>query len=317
MHTTIITGINGFVGQHVAREMKESGVRVLGVGSSPRLTSQLKPFVDQYYQADLTQAGAAKEVPFAEANSIINLAGLTNVGESYNKALLYEVSNRSIIKNICDVLLAKESQARLLVISSGAVYDPLQPTPFTETTKLVSKDMTSPYTKSKLIMEECAQEYVAKGVQSYIVRPFNHIGPGQQPGFLVPDLASKINEAVASGNMEIVTGNLDNKRDFTDVRDVAKAYRVLALAKQTELRHHVYNVCSGKGLSGREILDQLLGSLAAPKIELKTDPKLLRNNDPKLLIGSAHTLHEDTGWEPTIPISQTVADFVAWLKSSS
>lgn len=315
MHTTVVTGINGFVGHHVAHAMQQAGAEVIGVGSAPHLATDLISVTEHYYQADLTDPTSAATVPFAEADSIINLAGLTNVGESYQQAERYRVSNALIVENIGQLLLAGNSKARLLAISSGAVYDPTQPTPFTEASPLVDPKKTSPYTASKLLMEIVARQYATKGVDCYIVRPFNHIGPGQQPGFLLPDLAKKIVAAVKAGETEIVTGNLSNQRDFSDVRDVAKAYAAIAFAKPDQLHHDTYNICTGKGLTGQAILDQLATLLDAPHISFKTNPELLRRNDPKILIGSASALRADTGWQPTISIEQTIKDFVSWFQT--
>src|SRR5690606_2879114 len=121
--------------------------------------------------------------------------------------------------------------------------------PLTEDSKLTEN--SSPYSQSKKLMEEAAQNLRSQGLDCVVARPFNHIGPGQLGGFLVPDLYEKIRVASKSGG-NILVGNLKTKRDYTDVRDIVKAYADLA-ASET-LDYDVYNVCSGQSRSGEEIL---------------------------------------------------------------
>src|SRR5690606_12275906 len=107
-------------------------------------------------------------------------------------------------------------------------------------------------------------------------------------------------------------GNLDTRRDFTDVRDVARAYVALATAPKNSLRHTVYNVCSGKSLAGKRIFDLLCKTLEINKLKTVVDPAKLRQHDVADIFGSYDRLHSDTGWQPKIPIEQTVNDFVNW-----
>lgn len=318
MHTTVITGINGFVGQHLARQMHQAGCEVWGVGQTADLNPEIAELVTNYYQCDLTNPAAVADIPLDGVNSIINLAGLANVGASFGRADLYKKVNVDILKNLGNQLLSsKLTSVRILAVSTGAVYDPTQKPPFNEQSPTINQTTTSPYVASKLLMEEVAHKQREEGIDVVIVRPLNHIGPGQLPGFLVPDLAEQIITAANHQPASINVGNLASQRDYTDVRDVAHAYQLLAMAQPKTLKHPVYNVCSGRPLAGRQILDLLLKDFGAKKISVEVDQARIRPDDPPVLYGDYSALKADTGWEPIIPIDQTIADFTAWRQGQS
>ncbi len=175
--------------------------------------------------------------------------------------------------------------------------------PLTENSALVTS--ASPYALSKIAMEQEAARLKKAGLDCVVARPFNHVGPGQEGGFLVPDLYQKISQADES----LAVGNLKTRRDYTDVRDVVKAYASLVTAPALE--HLVYNVCSGRSISGETILELLLDAGGKRSLLLQQDPSLIRPNDPEDLYGSNDRLRQATGWEPTIPLEQTIKDFVA------
>ena len=137
-----------------------------------------------------------------------------------------------------------------------------------------------------------------------MVRPFNHIGPGQSPNFFVPALAKRIVDARRSGARSLPVGTLTTRRDFTDVRDVVAAYRLLV---ERGVPGEVYNVCSGRDVAMSEVATELL-ELAGADLTLETDPALVRPVDVPVLRGSAERLREATGWEPHIPLATTLAD---------
>lgn len=228
------------------------------------------------------------------------------MGDSFIKPDLYMQVNVAVLSVLGERLQALKSQARVLAISTGTVYDSNQQMPLDEDSKLITTG--SPYTLSKIAMEQSAQNMRKKGLQVFVVRPFNHIGPGQEGGFLVPDLYAKIQTAFGSDRV-VRVGDLTTKRDYTDVRDVVRAYAELALAP--ELKEPIYNVCSGKSVSGEEILFAMLKAYGAEgKVSIRQDSSLLRPNDPKDLFGSNALLQKATGWQPTIPLEKTIQDFV-------
>jgi GDP-4-dehydro-6-deoxy-D-mannose reductase len=157
-------------------------------------------------------------------------------------------------------------------------------------------------------MEELSLKYRAEGLDCVVARPFNHIGPGQMEGFLLPDLYKKVTESQASGE-PLLVGNLTTKRDYTDVRDVVKAY--VKLIESQDLNHGIYNVCTGRSVSGEEILAKLLAELKLTDVHPKVDESLFRPSDTPELYGDNTRLKINTGWEPQIPLEQTIKDFVA------
>lgn len=312
MHTTLITGVNGFVGHHLAKIMKEAGCTVWGNGRDNRPGPEIANLIDHYIPGDLTDPLVVAKLPIEKLDSIINLAGLANVGASFDNPKIYQKVNVDVIKNIGRYLQnSKGTHVRLLAISTGAVYDPTQPPPFTENSTLIDQSSTSPYVASKLAMELAAADLQDKGLDVIVMRPLNHIGPGQKGGFLLPDLAEQIKTAATHNKKTIRVGNLSNLRDFTDVRDVARAYCQVALSDN--IHHKIYNVCSGKPLSGLQILNLLSAQLNKPNLKVEIDQGKIRPSDPAVLYGDHSALTEDTGWRPTITIQQTVEDFVRSL----
>ena len=300
----LVTGVNGFVGKHLARELKEQGDEIIGVGREDRPSSELKGLLADYYICDLMDQAAVAKLPLEGVNVVISLAGLARVGDSFAEPEKYKAVNVGVLTNLLAVLADRELKPRVIAISTGTVYDPNQPLPLNEESKLVKNG--SPYTLSKIAMEQAAQEFRNKGQDIIIVRPFNHIGPGQEEGFLVPDLFAKLKAAKDSGNV-IKVGNLATKRDYTDVRDVVKAYASLAHARG--LIHAVYNVCSGKSVAGKEILGLLL-QLTSLEVKVETDTSLLRPNDILDIYGSYQRLQAEIDWQPQIPLRKTLEDFV-------
>lgn len=306
MKRVMVTGINGFVGKHLAHELKLIDLEVIGVANEAELDSSLEASVAEYYQCDLTRQPELVKLPFTKVDSVINLAGLASVGDSFGKEREYQKVNVDIVTLIGNQLLKLQLPVRLLAISSGAVYDPAQNMPLTEKSRVITKG--SPYAMSKVMMEGQATALRAQGLDCVIVRPFNHIGPGQKTGFLLPDLFQKIKDLrpdVAS----LVVGDLSTKRDFTDVRDVVRAY--CALINTPRLQNSIYNVCSGTSVSGEAVLKILLSEMGIDSsVNWQVDQKLLRPADPKDLYGNSTRLHTETGWQPKIALTQTIHDYV-------
>jgi GDP-4-dehydro-6-deoxy-D-mannose reductase len=310
----LVTGINGFVGHHVANQLHEQGFEVLGVGNQPELQSDLNAVVGTYISCDLTNPEEVKNIDLSEISAIINLAGFASVGDSEGKEDLYNKVNIGVHTVLYDECLRQNVKLRIIAVSTGAVYDPNQELPITENSALIPRDKTNVYVISKQKMEEAVAGYASKGLKVIIARPFNHSGPGQLPGFLLPDLGIQIEDAVRA-KKPLLVGNLETKRDYTDVRDVAKAYIALATAPDSSLVHDVYNICSGKSLAGKEILQTLAEAFGAQHLEIQVDQSRIRPNDVMNIYGSRDRLTQDTGWQPTIPVEQMVRDYVQWLKS--
>jgi GDP-4-dehydro-6-deoxy-D-mannose reductase len=288
----LITGGKGFVGQWLAAHLKDSGDEVV--------------LVDE--ETDVSDGPALRKVAMeVSPEAIYHLAALTHVGESWeNPSQVLKVN----VLGTAEVLAAGRAlphQPTVLVVSSAEVYGVVTPEqlPLREDTPTAP---ATPYAASKLAAEAVAlQAWRGYGQRVIVVRPFNHIGPGQSPNFAVPALAKRIVEARRSGARTLRVGTMTTRRDFTDVRDVVVAYRLLVQRGQPGA---IYNVCSGRDVAISEVADDLL-ALAHAELELVTDPELVRPVDVPVLRGDAGLLRDAIGWSPTIPLATTLADVLA------
>lgn len=299
--TIAITGVDGFVGRHVARAAAERGHRVIGVSRAKEAPSEIAELLASYASADLTEAWPVTEKP----DAVIHLAGLAAVGPSFEAPQRYIEANSAIVTTMCESLRAHGGPPpRVVGVSSGAVYEvPSDDEPLDES---APTGESSPYVVSKLLMEHQLAYYRRRGIDSVVVRPFNHIGPGQSGGYLLPDLASRVRTSRDGVPMSV--GNLHTRRDYTDVRDVAQAYVLIATAPAHA--HTVYNVSSGIARSGEEILAAICEELGVGVPEIHTDPALLRPTDAMSIRGNAGRLAAEYGWTPRFSLRQTIADFL-------
>jgi GDP-4-dehydro-6-deoxy-D-mannose reductase len=294
----LVTGVNGFVGRHMVGELTRQGHEVVGVGHEPG--SDLAGLAD-YRAQDLTTGWPAD----LEADAVVHLAGLSAVGPSFRDPQRYVAHNSAMVTHLCESVLAGERpRTRVLVVSSGAVYDARQPLPLTEESRI---GFSSPYVVSKVLVENLVTYYTGRGLDAVVVRPFNHIGPGQGPGFLVPDLLAAGRSAAERG-APLQVGDLDTRRDYTDVRDVVRAYRLLLEA--ADLPHRLYNVCSGRSRSGREMLAELGKVWPHGDPDVEVDESRVRPGDPREIVGSADRIRKDVGWSPEVDVATSVRDFV-------
>lgn len=295
-----VSGVNGFVGKHLARELNNNDIRVIGLGMEPLVNPEIKDIVDEYHSVDLSS-----EWPnTSEVGGIIHLAGLAAVGPSFDNPQKYINLNSSMITNLCEHYIDSDISPRIVLVSSGAIYDPSQPMPINEDSEI---GYSSPYAVSKVLNENQATYYRGRGLDIVTARPFNHIGPGQIQGFILPDLLQGVKTAKANSS-PLLVGNLDTRRDYTDVRDVARAYRLLATTRN--LGNTVYNICSGRSLSGNDILNSLLDKTKTKDLKTEVDKTKIRPNDTTEIYGDSSRLRGDTGWKPEININKTIEDFI-------
>lgn len=293
-----VSGINGFVGHHLARELKKGDVAVIGIGHDSTPSEELSGVIDEYYSQDLTEAWPDTQ----NIDGVIHLAGLAAVGPSFDDPQRYINMNSAMVTHMGEYFLKQDKKPRLLIVSSGAIYSPNQPLPISEDGEL---GLSSPYAVSKVLTENQATYYRGRGLDCVVARPFNHIGPGQGKGFILPDFYDRIQNT--SENI-IKVGNINTRRDYTDVRDIVRAYAKIILAK--EVQSSVYNVCSGTSLSGSEILDKLKLTMMRPGIEFEIDPTLVRPTDIQEITGDSTRLQREFDWQPEYNIDDTVEDFV-------
>lgn len=290
---TLITGASGFVGPHLSRLLAAAGDDVTGL--------------DQHQGPDLLDADRWVEVlAHHQPDVVYHLAGWSDVSGSWQQpAQTFRVNALGTLSVLEAARQAKIS--RVLLISSADVYGPVSPSlqPITEAHPPQPR---SPYGVSKQAAEALGLQYHrAHGLDVVIVRPFNHLGPGQSPQFAAPAFASQIAEAERAGGGAVSHGDLSAERDLTDVRDVVRAYRLLA---EHGVPGEVYNVCSGQAVAMAAVLDMLIARATVPVAKI-LDPSRLRPVELPVLQGSHDKLTEATGWQPEVPLDQTLADVLA------
>jgi len=302
----IVTGINGFVGEHLAQHLKSSNFAVSGVGRDSTPNPNVAPFLDSYQQADLLNETQVNSLVLKNAAAIIHLAGLASVAESFDKPDLYKTGNAEMTNNLLNAAEQQGFTGRVVAVSTGALYSPNQPMPLSEGAETTQG---SPYAIGKLRAEEVIKQHRAAGTDVVIARPFNHIGPGQGNGFLVADLYDQLMTAKESGISDILVGNLTTKRDYTDVRDIVSAYAKLATADSLE--HDTYNISSGSSLAGFDILHYLQKAMNLESITPSVDQSKIRPTDAQDIIGDSTRIQAELDWSPVSNPEKAIIDFVA------
>lgn len=293
----IITGASGFVGGYLIDHLERAGDNVVGLDRDDGL--------------DITdRAGVAHIFAGHRPDAVYHLAALSHVGESWEAPKQVIETNVVGTLNVLDAARAAGT-GRVLVIGSAEEYGLVDsPEPLTEDAPL--RPFT-PYGASKVGAGFLAlQAFLGTGLETIRVRAFNHTGPGQPPRFMVPALAHRIAQTEHDGGDTVAVGNLDPIREVNDVRDVVAAYRLLVLHGTPG---EVYNVCSGAGVTVREVAQRLL-ALATRPLELRVDPALARPADVPVLVGDPSKLIAATGWHPTHTLDDTLTDMLTSARAS-
>ena len=289
----LVTGAGGFVGHHLITHLEEQGDEVFG---TDRPTDGL----------DVLDAPALQETMRKYQPEVVyHLAGASDVGGSWRTP---QITFRANAEGTLNVLWAARelNVERTLTIGSADVYGHVNPEdlPLTEDQPL---SPVSPYAASKVAADFVAlQAHLGFSQNVVRARPFNHLGPGQSTRFVAPALASRIVANERSGESIVPVGNLSPRRDFTDVRDVVRAYRLLMCHGTSG---EVYNVCSGRATAVSDLAEMML-SFAQSPMELVSDPELERPVDIPVLLGDNTRIQADTGWTPQIPLSETISDLL-------
>jgi GDP-4-dehydro-6-deoxy-D-mannose reductase len=283
----LVTGPNGFVGRHLRNELRTAFV----------------PFDGDVLDAALL----ADAVRAARPQAVVHLAALSSVGQSWDD--VGEVWRVNVVGtvNVLEAVRAEAPDARILFVSSGEVYGRAAEIPTPES---APANPVSPYGASKAAAElACTQ--AGKSLDVVVTRSFPHLGPGQDERFAVASWAAQLAGLEDGGVLRV--GNLDVQRDFTDVRDVCHAYRLLL---DPAVEGGTYNVASGSAVPLDRVVE-LLVAAAGVRVTVEPDEARLRPADVPVLAGDSSKLRAATGWEPAIPLEQTLADVLQEARGAS
>lgn len=292
----LVTGARGFVGRHLVEHLLASGDDVVQVDRA---------------EGDILDAVAIREIVEGVRPEVVyHLAGWADVGASWSDprgALRVNAEGTLNVLEAC----REAGVGRVVSVISADVYGLVAPEelPLSEDAPLRP---TSPYAASKVAADALSlQAFLGHGLEVVRARPFNHLGPGQSEAFVAPALAARIARAERDGASDVAVGNLTARRDFTDVRDVVRAYRMLAEDGEPG---EVYNICRGDDVAVQDLVDRLLAMARRP-IGLRVDPTLMRPVDLPALRGDASKLEACTGWKPERSLDQTLADLLEDMRA--
>jgi GDP-4-dehydro-6-deoxy-D-mannose reductase len=300
----LVTGSTGFVGRWMVDELVAKGHVLAGTPTG---------------RVEVTDdAAVAALVSETRPDGVIHLAGMAfgpDARRDPEGAALVNIGGTVALLRAVATL---EHRPSVLVVGSSDVYGAPDPGDLPLTEDAPTRP-TSPYGRSKLGQEEAALAAAGDGTASVAVtRSFNHTGPGQRAEFVAPALARRLLAARDADQREVPVGNLDVRRDFGDVRDVVRAYRLIleGLAAGTIPTGSVLNVATGTSVPIRDML-RMLADIVGIEVQPRPDAALVRDEDPPEIVGDASKLRALTGWQPSIPLRQTLADLVGSIEAAT
>jgi GDP-4-dehydro-6-deoxy-D-mannose reductase len=301
----LITGASGFAGGYLARACMAAGDQVFGISRSGSIPAGCgEPRAVDLRDRDLVDDA----IRWAQPEVVYHLAAQSSVGRSWEDPAETVQGNVASDVNVLEAVRRDAPDARMVWVSSCQVYGTPAVLPVDENAQIKPDN---PYGVSKAAGDMLAAVYAdANGLDLVCARPFNHAGPGQRPAFILSSLAHQAAQARLAGatSIRVVTGNPQTRRDFTDVRDVVRAYRLLA-----DLHGRgVYNVSSARSIAAAEQV-ALLAELIAPiEVDFAVDPARVRAHEVIDLCGANDRIKQATGWRPEIPLEQTMLDTIEW-----
>ena len=316
MEKYLITGFSGFVSRHFLDHLNQQkkSVAVLGLDiNTPDFDLNYSHVHCAFRNANLLNRDDVNNVIYEfQPNYILHLASFSSVAYSWKNPVLSFANNTNIFLNLLEQIRSIKLKCRILSIGSSEEYGNVQTDhlPLTETTPL---NPLSPYAVARVSQEMLSKIYVdGYGLDVVITRSFNHIGPGQKDIFVVSSFAKQLVELKNAGKpVEISTGDLTIVRDFTDVRDVVKAYYLLLHKGQSG---EIYNVCSNRGVALSQVVS-MMGDLLNISVTTNTDPALIRPNDNRIIIGCNKKIKEHTGWQTSVTLEESLGDLLThWEK---
>lgn len=290
MSRVLIFGAGGFVGSYLCKEFLNNGYKVSGTdkGEGSALPSEV-----DFYKNDLMQVNEVEKlIGQIQPDIIVNLAAISSVGASWNMPQTTMAINVIGALNIMEAARKSEQKPRILFVGSSEEYV-ISENPLDENTQL---NANNPYGISKVTQEQFAKLYREQyGLKIYCVRPFNHTGIGQRDSFVLPSFCKQVAEIDKSGkDGKIQVGNLKVKRDFSHVKDVVRAYRMIV---ESDNCNQIYNVGSGNAYSLEDMLTYILG-LSNQHIEIEVDQNRIRPTDQPVICCDRSLIGKELGWEP-------------------
>lgn len=290
MSRVLIFGAGGFVGSYLCKEFLNNGYKVSGTdkGEGSALPSEV-----DFYRTDLMQANEVEKlIGQIQPDIIVNLAAISSVGASWNMPQTTMEINVIGALNIMEAARKSEKKPRILFVGSSEEYV-ISENPLDENTQL---NANNPYGISKVTQEQFAKLYREQySLKIYCVRPFNHTGIGQRDSFVLPSFCKQVAEIDKSGkDGKIQVGNLKVKRDFSHVKDVVRAYRMIV---ESDNCNQIYNVGSGNAYSLEDMLTYIIG-LSNQHIEIEVDQNRIRPTDQPVICCDRSLIGKELGWEP-------------------
>jgi len=302
----LITGGTGFAGRHLIQALLDDGfqnIHTTHFGNSP-VPEVCQNEAVSIHQVNLTEAEAvAQLIKAVQPAQIYHLASFAAVGKSFEQAGAILQNNIMLQLHVLNAVQQHAPQAKILIIGSAEEYGRIpQDKLGQKIDESYPLNPVNPYAVTKVTQDLLAQAfYFSFKLNILRVRPFNHIGEGQSPDFVIPAFASQI-VAVEKGTQECLkVGKLDSVRDFTDVKDMVRAYIIVMNVGEVG---DVYNIGSGTGWKISEVLDMLLAH-STQKIKVEVDETRLRPSDVEYFVADAHRIQE-LGWSPQVPLSETL-----------
>lgn len=290
MSRVLIFGAGGFVGSYLCKEFLNNGYKVSGTdkGEGSALPSEV-----DFYKTDLMQADEVEKlIGQIQPDIIVNLAAISSVGASWNMPQTTMAINVIGALNIMEAARKSEQKPRILFVGSSEEYV-ISENPLDENTQL---NANNPYGISKVTQEQFAKLYKEQyGLKIYCVRPFNHTGIGQRASFVLPSFCKQVAEIDKSEkDGKIQVGNLKVKRDFSHVKDVVRAYRMIV---ESDNCNQIYNVGSGNAYSLEDMLTYIIG-LSNQNIEIEVDQDRIRPTDQPVICCDRSLIGKELGWKP-------------------
>lgn len=298
----VITGSEGFVGKYLRKELEQNGYEVTGLDLIPGANSLVINLLDGERVKD-----AIRQL---KPGIIIHLAGQADVGKSWRiPAKTIEINTIAAV-NLMEAVRSFCPEAHVVLIGSSDQYGSLKEAGISVSEDIPMNPM-NPYAISKVTQENLGRAFAkAYGLNICMTRSFNHGGAGQATGFMIPDFAFGIVKVERGEQKELPVGNLTSKRDFTHVKDVVRAYRLLA---EKGMPGEAYNVGSGKTYSAQEVLDKLI-SMAVCDIPVRQDPSKMRPSDTPVICCNHGKLTLATGWEPELSLDEILTDTISYYR---